>query len=174
LVTCVGVGAWLAWCKIQLSIRPGSYGQFGRRSAAWLHTCDTSLAAAFARAAPRARVSRALPRAGSRVLGFAAVSNGYAISTHPPSLPRAGSRVLGFGAASAGYAISTRPPSLPRDLPLPRDLHRCHRRDSSVPSSPSSSPSPLRSPPVSSSSLVYAELSLSPSSSPSVVKGTEV
>jgi hypothetical protein len=157
LVNCVGVGAWLDWCKIQLSTRPGSYDQFGRHSAAWLHTRGTSLAAAFARAAPRARVYRALPRAGSRVLGFAAASAGYAISTRPPSLPRAGSRVLGFGAASAGYAISTRPPSLPRDLhrcrrrdssvpsspslpralPLPRDLHRCRHRHSSVPSSPS-------------------------------------
>jgi hypothetical protein len=122
LVTCVGVGACLACCKTHLSTRPGSYGHFGRRSVARLPTRGSSLAGAFARAAPRARVSRALPRAGSRVLGFAVVSAGYAISTRPPSLPRAGSRVLGFGAASAGYAISTRPPSLPRDLPLSLSL----------------------------------------------------
>ena len=130
MVTCVGVGACLAWCKIHLSTRPDSYGHFGHRSVARLPTRGSSLAAAFARAAPRARVSRALPRAGSRVLGF--------------------------GAASAGYAISTRPPSLPRDLPLPRDLHRCRRRDSSVPSSPS----PSRSPLVSLMSLDCAKLSL--------------
>jgi hypothetical protein len=122
LVTCVGVGACLACCKTHLSTRPGSYVHFGRRSVARLPTRGSSLAGAFARAAPRARVSRALPRAGSRVLGFAVVSAGYAISTRPPSLPRAGSRVLGFGAASAGYAISTRPPSLPRDLPLSLSL----------------------------------------------------
>jgi hypothetical protein len=122
LVTCVGVGACLAWCKIHLSTRPDSYGHFGHRSVARLPTRGSSLAAAFARAAPHARVSRALPRAGSRVLGFVVVSAGYTISTRPPSLPRAGSRVLGFGAASAGYAISTRPPSLPRDLPLSLSL----------------------------------------------------
>jgi hypothetical protein len=96
LVTCVGVGACLACCKTHLSTRPGSYGHFGRRSVARLPTRGSSLAGAFARVAPRARVSRALPRAGSRVLGF--------------------------GAASAGYAISTRPPSLPRDLPLSLSL----------------------------------------------------
>jgi hypothetical protein len=125
LVTCVGVGARLDWCKIPVSTRLGSYDQFARR--AWLRTF-TPLA--FARE-PLLIPPHSL--AQPRVLGFAELSLKLSLSHLPSPLHRC--RRRHSSVSSSPSPISTCSRTLPLSLEI--SLSRLHSPRLPLPSSPS-------------------------------------